>query len=278
MLLSNSKIDYSSARRGPTVKLSAQIQGASNPTTNIMPASTSLQDINSHTQKYNWNKDQPMINLTESLLTSKSNPSSRPKTFSQSNDHIFEHPEITIKPSRTDDRASRRSLVTTKPMTHYESNGGSVPNILEHPDMKTPIVMETQQVSLSSSSSSTPSSSHHNNRKIIRQQSADVYATLTRTVSPASRNQHQTNAAPNQRRTDSPGSAIDNIMESPEQEKSEDSSSFSLPPPATTTGATKAPVQIVREYSGVSSASDVDRTGKHSEKTNKPQSEEDDFW
>ena len=171
-----------------------------------------------------------------SLLTSKSNPSSRPKTFSQSNDHIFEHPEITIKPSRTDDKASRRSLVTTKPVTHYESNGGSVPNILEHPDMKTPIVMETQQVSLSSSSSSTPSSSHYNNRKIMRQQSgklnddnsrttmhfihlADVYATLARTASPANRDQHQTNAASIQRRTDSLGSAIDNIMESPEQEK-----------------------------------------------------------
>ncbi|CAF1014534.1 unnamed protein product [Adineta ricciae] len=273
------EIDYSSARRGPTVKLSAQIQGASNPTTSIMPASTSLQDINSHTQKYNWNKDQPMINLTESLLTSKSNPSSRPKTFSQSNDHIFEHPEITIKPSRADDRASRRSLVTTKSVTHYQSNGGSVPNILEHPDMKTPIVMETQQqVSLSSSSASTPSSSHPNNRKIMRQQSADVYATMARTVSPANRDQYQTNAAPNQRRTDSSGSAIDNIMESPEQEKSEDSSSFSLPPPTTTTVATKAPVQIVREYSEVSSASDVDRTGKHSRNTNKPQSEEDDFW
>lgn len=171
-----------------------------------------------------------------SLLTSKSNPGSRPKTFSQSNDRIFEHPEITIKPSTAGDRASRRSLVTTKPMTHYESNGGSVPNILEHPDMKMPIVMETQQVSLSSSSSSTSSSSHHSNRKIMRQQSgktnndqgwkemhlihlADVYSTLVRTASPASREQHQTHAVPNQRRTNSPGSTIDNIMESPEQEK-----------------------------------------------------------
>jgi hypothetical protein len=46
----------------PSVKLSGQTQGS---TTNTMPASTSLQDINSHTHKFNWNKDQPLITLSE---------------------------------------------------------------------------------------------------------------------------------------------------------------------------------------------------------------------
>lgn len=55
--------DYSSARRMPSVKLlPGQIQGT---TTNTMPTSTSLQDINSQTQKFNWNKEQPLLNLSE---------------------------------------------------------------------------------------------------------------------------------------------------------------------------------------------------------------------
>jgi hypothetical protein len=46
----------------PSAKLSGQTQVT---TTNTMPASTSLQDINSHTHKFNWNKDQTSINLPE---------------------------------------------------------------------------------------------------------------------------------------------------------------------------------------------------------------------
>ena len=46
----------------PGVKLSGQTQGT---TSNTMPTSTSLQDISSHTHKFNWNKDQPLINLPE---------------------------------------------------------------------------------------------------------------------------------------------------------------------------------------------------------------------
>jgi hypothetical protein len=46
----------------PSVKLSEQTQGK---TTNTMPTSTSLQDINSNTHKFNWNKDQPLINLPQ---------------------------------------------------------------------------------------------------------------------------------------------------------------------------------------------------------------------
>ncbi len=56
------EIDYSSVRRMPSAKLSGQTQVT---TTNTMPASTSLQDINSHTHKFNWNKDQTSINLPE---------------------------------------------------------------------------------------------------------------------------------------------------------------------------------------------------------------------
>jgi len=55
-------IDYSSVKRMPSVKFSTQTQ---NTTANNMPSSTSLQDISSHTQKFNWNKDQPLINLPE---------------------------------------------------------------------------------------------------------------------------------------------------------------------------------------------------------------------
>lgn len=115
-----------------------------------------------------------------------------------------------------------------------EKNTGSVPNILEHPDIRRPIVMENQQLSLSSSSSSSSTSSNSNDRrKLYRQQSgkekknttyslkyiftrftffsftlADVYSTLARTTSPT-----------NPKRSTSPGSIINNITESPEQEK-----------------------------------------------------------
>jgi hypothetical protein len=56
------EIDYSSSRRVPPVKLTTQIQAN---TTTSMPASTSLQDINSHTHKFNWSKEQPLVNLSE---------------------------------------------------------------------------------------------------------------------------------------------------------------------------------------------------------------------
>jgi hypothetical protein len=54
-----------------------------------------------------------------------------------------------------------------------EKNGGSVPNILEHPDIRTPIVMETQQLSLSSSSASSSSISG-DKKKLFRQQSGKI--------------------------------------------------------------------------------------------------------
>jgi len=211
MLLSNTKIDYSSVRRMPGVKLSGQTQGT---TSNTMPTSTSLQDISSHTHKFNWNKDQPLINIPESLLASKHGTSNRHKTISHSDDRIFEHPEVTIKPSTLDDEIQRRLMMTTRFSNTIENTGGSVPNILEHPDIRTPIIMETQQISLSSSPSSSSSSSDR--RKIIRQQSADVYSTLARTTSLT----NPTPIATNPVRSNSPGSLIgDDIIESPEQEK-----------------------------------------------------------
>jgi hypothetical protein len=248
----------------PSAKLSGQIQGTT--TANTMPASSSLQDISSHTHKFNWNKDQPSINLPESLLTSKNGTNNRHKNISHSDDRIFEHPEVTIKPSILDEKVHRRLMMTTKTSTTNEKSGGSVPNILEHPDIRTPIVMETEQLSSSSSSSSESSSSSGDKKKLFRQQSADVYSTLARTTPPT----NQTNLVTNLIRSNSPGSLIGGIVESPEQEKSEDSPSSSPPP------TNKGPVQIIREYSRASSTSDIDPTGKHS--NNKPQSEEDDFW
>ncbi|CAF4280683.1 unnamed protein product [Rotaria sp. Silwood2] len=268
--LQPTEIDYSSVKRMPIAKLSGQTQGT---TTNAMPASSSLQDINSHAHKFNWNKDQPLINLPESLLTSKNRTNDRPKSISQSNDRIFEHPEITIKPSALDDKIHRRLLTTTKPSNTNENGSGSAPNILEHPDMKKPIVMDTNQKSLSSSSASSIS----NNRKITRQQSADVYTTRVRTISPVNRETNQINLVTNPIRSSSPVSSIDDLVERPEQEKSEDTGS-STPPPTS-----KGPVKIIREYAETSSTSDVDSTSKHSNNHNnnhhhKPQSEEDDFW
>ncbi|CAF3582588.1 unnamed protein product, partial [Rotaria sp. Silwood1] len=264
------EIDYSSVRRMPTVKLSGQTQGT---TTNTMPTSSSLQDISSHTQKFNWTKDQPSINLPESLLTSKNKTNDRQKSISQSNDRIFEHPEITIKPSTHDDKAHRRLLTTTTKPSHTNENSlGSAPNILEHPDIKKPIVMDINQKS--SSSSSSPIS--NNDRKLTRQQSADIYTTRTQTILPFNRDTNQTNFVTNPIRSSSPVSSIDDLVERHEQEKSETTSS-STPPPTS-----KGPVKIIREYAETSSTSDVDSTGKHSNNHNnnhhKPQSEEDDFW
>jgi len=211
----------------PSVKLNAQI---TNNTTGNIPTSTSLQDINSQSQKFHWHHDQRLNNLPEN------------KTFSQSNDRIFEHPEITIKPSTIDERAQRRAMMTTLPFNSSENGGGSVPNILQHPDMRTPVVMNSQHVSSPSSSSTTSS----NGRKtLVRQQSADVYSTLTRTKSPH------------------------------DDDRSESSRSSSSAVPQA-----KKPIQIIREYSETSSNSDVDRNlKKNDEKKNrKSQSEEDDFW
>ncbi|CAF1202029.1 unnamed protein product [Rotaria sordida] len=258
------EIDYSSVRRMPTVKLSGQTQGT---TTNTIPASSSLQDISSHTHKFNWNKDQPLINLNESLLTSKNRTNDRQKSFSQSNDHIFEHPEVIIKPTTLDDKIPRRlTTTTTRPFNTNENGTGSAPNILEHPDIKTPIVMENYQKSLFSSPVSSISSI---NKKLTRQQSADAYTTRERTMSPVNYNTNQINLG-------SPVSSIDDIVERPEQEKSEDTSSST--PPLVSKGSTK----IIREYDETSSTSDVDSPDKHSNNHNnnhhKPQSEEDDFW
>lgn len=61
--MASSESDYSSTRRMPSVKLlPGQIQAT---TTNTIPASTSLQDINAPTQKFTWNKEQPLLNLSE---------------------------------------------------------------------------------------------------------------------------------------------------------------------------------------------------------------------
>ncbi|UJR33507.1 hypothetical protein I4U23_020952 [Adineta vaga] len=151
MLLSNSKIDYSTVRRMPTVKLSGQTQGTT------MPTSTSLQDINSHTQKFAWNENEDRLaHFSGQLLAANTG---RQISTSQSDERIFEHPEVTIKPSALDDELHRR-LLTMKTSNTNENllehaEGRSAPNILEHPDMRAPVVMLSQQLSSSSTSSLT---------------------------------------------------------------------------------------------------------------------------
>ena len=102
-------------------------------------------------------------------ISSKRAPHGRQKMFSQSDDRIFEHPEVTIKPLSGDDKSPRRSMISARMFDTNENNGGSVPNMLEHPDMKTPLVMQTQQVSSSSESSN--NSSMNDSQKFLRQQS-----------------------------------------------------------------------------------------------------------
>ncbi len=99
-------------------------------------------------------------------MTTRTGTNNHHKNISQSDDRIFEHPEVTIKPSKLDDKVQRRSMMSKKPFNPNENSGGSVPNILEHPDMRTPIVMQNQQLYSSSSSSSS-----HGNKKLFRQQS-----------------------------------------------------------------------------------------------------------
>jgi hypothetical protein len=106
----------------------------------------------------------------------------RPKHKSQSDDRIFEHPEVTIKPSTIDDRMQRRAIMMISPLNTNENGGGSVPNILEHPDMSGPVVMQPQQTS--SSSSSTRSSTSIDKRHLFRQQSGKFITILrTKTIS-----------------------------------------------------------------------------------------------
>ncbi|CAF0752109.1 unnamed protein product [Adineta ricciae] len=180
MLLSNPKIDYSTVRRMPTVKLSGQTQGST------MPTSTSLQDINAHTQKFAWNssteKDDRLVHFSGQLLSTNS---VRRLSTSQSDERIFEHPEVTIKPSALDDEIQKR-LLTMKPSNTNENlierdGGRSAPNILEHPDMRAPVVMLSQQLS----SSSTSSLIQCDLKRVTRTQSAEPPSTTTHTLSPA---------------------------------------------------------------------------------------------
>ena len=136
-------------------------------------------------------------------------------------------------------------MTSTQPFNTHLNGGGSVPNILEHPDIRTPIVRDTQSPTPSSSSTSSSS----DRRKLVRQQSgrqitqtssiktsrllvADVYSTLVRTASPTNQTHLGMEENENERekdrftclaskpnRSNSPGSLIGDIIESPEPEK-----------------------------------------------------------
>ena len=93
---------------------------------------------------------------------------------SHSDDRIFEHPEVTIKPSALDDEIQRR-LLTLKTSNTTESlldqqGDITVPNILEHPDMRAPVVMLTPNTSSSSSALLLA----NDQKRIIRQQSGTI--------------------------------------------------------------------------------------------------------
>ena len=98
----------------------------------------------------------------------------RALNVSHSDDRIFEHPEVTIKPSALDDEIQRR-LLTLKTSNTTESlldqqGEISVPNILEHPDMRGPVVMLTPNTSSSSSALLLA----NDQKRIIRQQSGRI--------------------------------------------------------------------------------------------------------
>ena len=162
----------------------------------------------------------------------------RQLTTSQSDERIFEHPEVTIIPSALDDEIHRRLLTLKISNTHRNSlerdAGQSAPNILEHPDMRAPVVMQSV---LPSSASSSAFLIENNCRRVSRTQSgrkrsaiswfhhalifliADVYAVTTRTPSPGNRVEFFIDNQPSSKRSVSSGSFIGDIVESPDQEK-----------------------------------------------------------
>ncbi|CAF4833165.1 unnamed protein product [Rotaria socialis] len=254
----NNKIDYTSVRRTANVKLSEQTQ---EPTSaNTMSTSTSLQDISSHhAQKFTWNnnnndhdnknndnKDQPLAHFYERLLSSNSD---RQLNSSKSDELIFEHPEITIKPSALDDEIQRRLLTMKSSNTNENlverSGGKSIPNILEHPDMRSPVVMQYPQISLSSSSSSVLLV-NNNCKKLNRTQSVDNSVNPVRTPSPNIHIELFNDNTQKSSRSLSSNPFIGGTFESLEQEKNQDlysSSSITTDP--------------IREYSKSSSKSDI---------------------
>ncbi|CAF3856754.1 unnamed protein product [Rotaria magnacalcarata] len=256
---SSNKIDYTSVRRTANVKLSEQTQEPA--PTNTMSTSTSLQDISSHhAQKFTWNninndndnnnndnKDQPLAHFYDRLLSSNSD---RQLSSSRSDEFIFEHPEITIKPSALDDEIQRR-LSTMKSSNTNESlversGGKSIPNILEHPDMRSPVVMQSPQMSLSSSSSSAGLLVNNNCKKFNRTQSVDNSVNPVRTLSSNTDIELFNDNTQKSSRSLSSNPFINDIFESVEQEKNQDLYSSS----STTTDS-------IRQYSKASSKSDI---------------------
>lgn len=104
------------------------------------------------------------------LLPLKSN---RKLSGSHSDDRIFEHPEVTIKPSELDEEIQKR-LLTLKNCANNENllehdPETTIPNILEHPDMDAPVIMLTQQ----NSNSSSALLIGQDHRRVLRQQSGN---------------------------------------------------------------------------------------------------------
>jgi len=172
---------------------------------------------------------------------------------SHSDERIFEHPEVTIKPSELDDELQRR-LVTMKTSNTKENLLENIDppcesTILEHPDMSSPVVMQT----IPSSTSSSALLFQDGYRRISRTQSGnnlfrriyfffyvfefdiisadiDSIAAATRTITKMNRtsspgtSNHRVeffiDTQSNSKRSASPGlSLIDNINENSDKEK-----------------------------------------------------------
>ncbi|CAF0920336.1 unnamed protein product [Didymodactylos carnosus] len=261
-------------RRMPSLPLKLNRNSTTTPITK-MPGSTSLQDI--RTQKY-WAKEERLIRLPESYLPIR-DPLS-PDNL------VFEHPELTVKVSALDDELQRR-------MQQQQSRTGSVPNLIEHPDIRQPLQLQPVLPSTS---------------KITRQMSADV--NVQRSPSPASSitspiherhysapskkqddqlslslDQHwfqQQQLIPNNNRAISLRSNITDILEKPEHDKNDIN-------PSTTNrdDQHQRHVEIIREYSDTSTVSD-DQTNRNKPKatattvqksaTNGKSPSDDDFW
>jgi len=249
-------------------------------TVTAMPGSTSLQDIRS--QKY-WTKEQRLISLPESFISIRG-----PLT---SDDRVFEHPEVTVKASQLDDELQRR-------LQQQQSRTGSVPNLIEHPDIRQPLQIQPVPTSTS---------------KIIRKMSADANNNRRSTSPPSSntssthekhqsdfkkkedeqprvsldqnwfkQQQQQQQFITNRNRADSPGTNITDILQSSGHKKNDIN-------PSITNGDDKRqhPVQIIREYSDTSTVSD-DEPNRNKSKTtttairktttNGKSASDDDFW
>ncbi|CAF0971909.1 unnamed protein product [Didymodactylos carnosus] len=244
-----------------------------------MPGSTSLQDIRS--QKY-WTKEQRLISLPESFISIRG-----PLT---SDDRVFEHPEVTVKASQLDDELQRR-------LQQQQSRTGSVPNLIEHPDIRQPLQIQPVPTSTSKIIRKM-SADANNNRRSTSPPSSNIFSThqsefnkkedeqpsvsLDQNWFKRQQQQQEQQFTTNRNRADPLVTDITDILENSEHKKNDIN-------PSITNGDDKRqhPVQIIREYSDTSTVSD-DEPNRNKSKTtttairktptNGKSPSDDDFW